>query len=143
MPYAGTIPTSLLDLRKYEQAVHFILDIVDTTTEVYTGVSSLVNASSSSGFQRISGRIESEREVATMAGAVLYGQYVNGTNSTNTATLENLTIVTGTAPCIIYAGGGFTDIPCKAVYANNATSAANGGVAVIVDASITVSTDVI
>lgn len=150
MKFSGTVYTytagqkldSFINFEKELQKIVFDLDIQDDTTETLGGIAAILNVASASGLQKVSGKIYTERDVVSCPGVIVYGNYVYGTAAASCATLDNLTIVaTGLAPCVRFHGGT-PDIPCKNVYSNAPKSADNGGVTVVVDADITIDSNV-
>jgi hypothetical protein len=140
---AGFKLDTFIDFAKHNQYINFELDITDNTTENHGGSSAPLNIASETGYQRISGRIVSERIALTTDALIVYGTYTSGTIAPFAATLENFTIITSGAPSIRYNGLGSSDIPCKSVYANYAASLDNGGIVPIIDTTITINTAVI
>jgi len=130
---------SWIDFTKDKQDLVFELDLLDETTVSFGGAlatSSLLNLSSMTGRQRISGRILTDRQ-DLLDSLMVYGEY-NLTTYNAAAILENFTIATtiGAVPFSLRKINALTtaSVRCKGAYTNCVEDAVtNGGTSTLID----------
>lgn len=138
----GGVIDTLIDFRKPGQRITFDLFVEDRTIEVLTPPEALINASSNTGEQIVTGRLYTERTVPNCPGIVSVGLDTGSIAAVENVTFDDFTIVAPVGAASFRFDTGTNGVPVKNVYTNSPLSADNGGVTFTVDGSITVDSNV-